>query len=256
MPSDAAGSPNECVEWPPCDRGMGGRGNVCGGVIADARHLVGTGFEEFEGARVVSHHGNAIIQNGAFDLHAGVFSGCINQRLTYRIDVSSNGHCDDGVDLVYRAEGIFREGFDGLTVTADNPGIPRDCSEFPDGYDIDLALAPGCFANCGALRIALFDAGGTPVQTDAGGASAPVIETMFLDASYEGKPFVPLQGFAGLSSAGSDYVLRYYWVNGYFGDRCVGTEERMWEQTFRASASVNEIVLRATPGDAAPGACF
>jgi hypothetical protein len=248
--SDAGHTSGVCGTWEACSD-PGARSNVCGGVIADARHLIGTGFEQFEGARVVSHFGHATIQGGGFDLHVGNFAGCFGLDVTYRIDVSPNGHCDDGVDLVYRVQ----QGFVDLVTTGEQPGVPVDCTEFPNGYDLDLTLTRDCFANCGALRIALLDAGGTPVQFDPGGTPSPVFVDIYLADTYGREPFIPRQGVGGLLAAGSDYLLRYYWTRDPFGGPCQGTAEQVWEHPLTAAAGVNAVMLRATPG-ATPGACF
>jgi hypothetical protein len=256
--SDASSEGREgsgaCVTWDACFGG-GGRGNVCGGVIADARALWGTGFDQFNGARVVSHYGDTVIQDGAFVLYVGNFAGYCNGGVTvvYRIDVSPNGHCDDGVDLVYQSNPV-----PGLTATGEDPGMALDRTAFDDGYDLDLAVTPDCFAKCGALRIALLDAGGTPVQLGGNPKPTPIVD-MYLDLNLDitigTEPLVLRQGFAGALTPGSDYLVRYYWVNDPLGGPCHGTADRVWEHPLKATAGVNLVTLRATPG-AMPGYCF
>lgn len=225
------GGAGRCPEWDACPI-TAGRGNACGGVVLDARYVLGTGFDEFEGARVVSHAGHATVTNGNFGVFVGLSSGCPPPPAVYRIDVSANGRCDDD-DLVYEAVPVE---FSGIAVTSASRGTPKTCSEFPGGYDLEFPIDPGCFLDCGELRVALFAAGDDPLLAR---------DTAFMDVSPRG------HGFAGLVEPGRDYTLRYFWS--WFGG-CTATTA-VWERPFTAVAGVNTVPVAADLGEAT-GACF
>jgi len=230
-------APGACPSWPGCS-GAGGRGNVCGGVVVDERFLQGSGFHKFEGARVVGTQGHAVVTGGTFSLHLGEFAGCQGRTVTYRIDVSPNGRCDDGVDLVFTAS---LSGLGGaFEVTGADPGSPATCADLPAGYDLDLSVAPACLPRCGTIRAGLFEGGEQPLMTT----------DIYLDGARDAG-----RGFAGALVPGRRYRVRYYWTPSPFGGGCTGTPVWSGERAVVPREDVNLVEIGVDPKVPAT-ACF
>lgn len=231
------GSDSKCPDLEQCGS-LGGRSNVCGGVIADSRFLSGTGFDDFEGARVVSQTGQTTIKDGAFSLYIGYFAGCPAPPTAYRIESSANGRCDEGDDSVYIAEnhppGIGAD----LVVTGDDPGTPASCAEFSEGLDLDLSLSPDCLPRCGSVKSALFDDTGTLLATDP----------IFLDGSLTGHTFT------SSLTRGHSYTVEYYYSPSMLVSGCSGSTE-LWQRTLVATEGVNELELTLAEASSR-GDCF
>jgi hypothetical protein len=232
------GGNGACPSWPSCE-GAGGRGNVCGGVIADERFMRGSGFEKWEGARVVGRLGHAVIEQGGFLLFVGSFSGCLGGMAeTYRIDISANGHCDDDVDLVYTAES--HDGIEPFRVTGTDPGTRGRCSDLPAGYDLDLTIAPACLPRCGAIVAGLFEA-----------ADQPLLHTfIYLDGSWAAG-----RGFGGAVVPGHQYQVRYFWVPSSFGSGCSTPPFWSGQRAVTAIPGLNSFEIAVDPKLPA-SACF
>jgi hypothetical protein len=223
-----------CTPLATCSIGEGGRGNVCSGVTADSRFLVGANFEAYEGARVVSRSGHTVIKNGSFMLYLGYFSGCNVPPIPYRIESSPNGRCDDA-DQVYLASG---NGY--FSVSGGNPGTTATCAEFLGGLDLDLTVRPECLPNCGAFISGLFDASGTLLARDV----------LFLDG-----PSLDGHAFSGALVPDETYSVRYYYSPDVFGGPCGYTTEQLWQRSFTAADGTNTVEL-STRDAPSRGDCF
>jgi hypothetical protein len=198
----------------------GGRGNVCGGVISGPHMLHGAGFDRYEGARVVAAFNHTTIRDGSFTLDAGDYAGCPAKSVAYRIDVSPNGHCDDGIDLVFVVP--MGTGGPDLYISESDHGTPSTCTEFPSGYDLDLAVEPSCFHSCGRISAGLFE-NGTRVGD-------------LLGVYFDVTP--PLAyTFVGALAPGHEYELRYDWTSRSY---CAGTTH-FWRQTFTAEQGISTV---------------
>jgi hypothetical protein len=217
-----SGDGEACPHFDACMLGGGGRGNVCGGVIADARWLIGTGFDDHEGARVVGEQGHATIQDGAFELYVGTAAGCSERSAIYRIDTGTEGSCDE--DLVYEATGSGPD----LRVTGAEPGASRDCESFAPGRDLEVSLADSCFPSCGVLSFEVLDEDDEPLTPES---------SIFLDSP----PFVG-HGFSGALEPDSRYSLRYWFSCGALSG-CTSQEIQEFRREFTATDGVNRLTL-------------
>jgi hypothetical protein len=219
-----SGDAEGCPRFDACMLGVGGRGNVCGGVIADARWLIGTGFDDHEGARVVGEQGYATIQDGAFELYVGTAAGCNERSAIYRIDTGTEGSCDE--DLVYEARGSGPD----LRVTGAEPGASLDCASFASGRDLEVSLVDSCFPSCGVLSFEVLDEDGEPLTPE---------NSIFLDSP----PFVG-HGFSGALEPESRYLLRYWFSCTGSLSGCTSQEIQEFRREFTATDGVNRLTLR------------
>jgi hypothetical protein len=198
-----------------------------GGAAASSTHLVGSGFDAYEGRLVVGAE-RVRIHEGAFDVYLGLRSDCA-LTTTYRIDLDENDRCDDGVDLVF----AVGPGSGVLSVSAGAPGVPADCREQP-GYDLELSGS--CFPGCDGVHVGLFDAAGAQLASNTVDAVAR-----------------PLLVFPGRVLAGQAYALRFWFQHTVF-DRC-NAETQAWRRSFVATAGLNQVDISP---DANPdsSACF
>jgi hypothetical protein len=223
---------SSCAALEKCSA-YGGRGNVCGGVISGPHMLYGTGFEQYEGARVVAPFNHTTIRDGSFELDAGDYAGCPAKSVAYRIDVSPNGHCDDGTDLVFVVPTGTRP---DLYLSGSDHGTPSTCTEFPSGYDLDLAVEPGCFHSCGSIAAAVFESG--------------VRVGDILGIYFDVTP--PLDyTFVGALTPGHEYELRYTWSARNY---CGGTAP-LWRRTFTAGPGITTVPIVGND-TSEPGPCL
>jgi hypothetical protein len=226
------GNSSVCPTLESCS-GVGGRGNVCGGVISGPHFLYGSAFDKYEGARIVGAGNHTTVKDGSFMFDAGDHPGCYTTQVAYRIDVSPNGRCDDGTDLVFLATS---GGSGDFYITGDSPGTPSTCSQFPSGYDLDLAVEPRCFQSCGHVDAAIFDNGNRVGD----------VLHVYLD--------VPSLSYTimGNLTANHTYELRYLWVGGF---ACNGTASAVWRHTFTAAQGITTLPIVAD-STARPGPCL
>jgi hypothetical protein len=214
--ADASADAARCPSWNDCS--SDDFRNLCGGVHVEPRYLHGTGFSSHEGQRVVSPSGDARVTNGEFVLYVGFFPGCWPRLGVYRFETSEDGRCDSG-DAIFETD-IGQ----AAAVTAENPGTPRSCADFSEGFD--LSFHGVCWPACEALRVGIYE-GNTPIGKTQTIALWPSIRD----------PFAGI-GLNGLLQAGHTYSARYYW-DGF----CKYPDSEFWELPFVAHAAQNVIVL-------------
>lgn len=228
-------APSECTPV------AGGSQNHC-----DVAYLQGDGFSAFNGASVVNSLGRATITNGSFILpgdYPVVYNSCASPPGFYRIEMDGNGHCDDGVDLVFLTEGS--KGAVTELVSGDARGVEAACDQFPGGYDLSFRVDTVAFPLSGGVAVALFESGvkqgeSITLYPPTNGTFGSLLEAA--DSMY---------GLPGSLTPGSTYTVRYCYFS--LSESCPAETLPAWKREFIAEPGLNVVELSE---DAEGDTCF